>query len=59
MKIAKQLNVKEFIAKSRSPSCGYGQIYDGSFSGRLIQGNGVTVALLERHGIRIIAEEEL
>jgi uncharacterized protein YbbK (DUF523 family) len=59
LKVARQLNIKEFIAKSRSPSCGCGQIYDGTFSGKLIDGDGVTTALLRRNGLRIIPEEEL
>ncbi|MBA7653834.1 hypothetical protein ES703_61695 [subsurface metagenome] len=59
LKIAKQLKVKEFIAKRGSPSCGCGQIYDGSFSGRLINGDGVTTALLRRNGIRITPEGDL
>ena len=59
LRIARQLNIKEFIARSRSPSCGCGQIYDGTFRGRLIDGDGVTTALLRRSGIRIIAEEDL
>jgi uncharacterized protein YbbK (DUF523 family) len=59
LKIAWQLNIKEFIARSKSPSCGCGQIYDGTFSGKLIDGDGVTTALLRRNGIRIIPEEDL
>jgi uncharacterized protein YbbK (DUF523 family) len=59
LKIARQLDIREFIAKSRSPSCGCGQIYDGTFSGKLIAGDGVTTALLRRNGLRIISEEEL
>ena len=59
LKIVRQLNIKEFIGKSKSPSCGCGQIYDGTFSGRLINGDGVTIALLRRNGIRIIPEEDL
>jgi len=59
LKIARQLKVKEFIAKSTSPSCACSQIYDGSFSGRLINGDGVTTALLKRNGIKIIPEEDL
>mgnify|MGYP001142332621 CR=1 FL=1 len=59
LKIAKQLKAKEFIAKSGSPSCGCGQIYDGSFSGRLIDGDGVTTALLRRIGVKITPEEDL
>jgi uncharacterized protein YbbK (DUF523 family) len=59
LKIIRQLNIKEFIGKSKSPSCGCGQIYDGSFSGRLIKGDGVTIALLRRNGIRVTPEEDL
>jgi len=59
LKIAQQLNIKEFIAKSRSPSCGCGQIYDGTFSGKLLDGDGVTTALLRRNDLRIILEEDL
>jgi uncharacterized protein YbbK (DUF523 family) len=59
LNIAKEFNVREFIAKSRSPSCGCGQIYDGSFSGQLIEGDGVTTVLLRRNGIRILPEEHL
>ena len=43
------------ILKSRSPSCGCGTIYDGSFSGTLTSGDGVTTALLKRHGIEVIS----
>jgi len=59
LKIAKQYNIKEFIAKSRSPSCGCGFIYNGSFSKRLIKGDGVTVALFKRNGIKVITENDI
>lgn len=59
LRIAKQYNIKEFIAKSRSPSCGCGSIYDGSFSKRLIKGDGVTVALFKRNGIKVITESDI
>ena len=59
LEIAKQYNIKEFIAKSRSPSCGCGSIYDGSFSKRLIKGDGVTVALFKRNGIKVISENNI
>ncbi|MBU4369805.1 DUF523 domain-containing protein [Patescibacteria group bacterium] len=59
LKIAKLLGIKEFIGKSKSPSCGYGKTYDGSFTGKLINGNGITVALLNRNGIKIISEENV
>ena len=59
LKLARLFNIKEFIGKARSPSCGYGQIYDGTFSGRLTDGDGVTAALLKRNEIEIISEEDL
>ena len=59
LRIAKQFKVSHFIGKSRSPSCGCGQIYDGTFSGRLINGDGVTTALLKRNQIEVITEEDL
>jgi uncharacterized protein YbbK (DUF523 family) len=58
-KIVKLFRIEEFIGKSRSPSCGCGQIYDGTFSWELIDGDGVTTALLKRNGIRVINEEDL
>lgn len=41
------------ILKARSPSCGKKEIYDGSFSGTLTSGDGVTTALLEQNGIEV------
>jgi uncharacterized protein YbbK (DUF523 family) len=46
------------ILKDGSPSCGSGSIHDGTFSGRKRDGQGVTTALLERHGIRVFSEAE-
>ena len=43
--------ITQAILKAKSPSCGCGQIYDGTFSGRLIPGDGVTAALLKQNGI--------
>jgi len=59
LKIAKQYGIKEFIAKSKSPSCGCGLIYDGSFFGKLIKGDGVTVALFKRNAIKVITENDI
>jgi len=59
LKIVKLFHIEEFIGKSRSPSCGCGQIYDGTFSRALIDGDGVTTTLLKRNGIRVITEEDL
>ncbi len=47
------------ILKSNSPSCGSGTVYDGTFSGKLVPGDGVTAELLKEHGIRIINENAL
>jgi len=44
-------NIRHAILKSKSPSCGQGRIYDGSFSGTLTCGDGVTTALLKQNGI--------
>ena len=50
---------KAALLKSRSPSCGKGKIYDGSFSGTLTDRDGVTAELLLSHGIDVYGEEEL
>ena len=55
LKVAQAQGTTSVIFKSRSPSCGCGNIYDGTFSGTLIAGDGVTAALLKRHGIEVIS----
>ncbi len=47
------------ILKEKSPSCGSREIYDGSFSGNLISGQGICARLLEANGIRVIGESEI
>ena len=47
------------MLKEGSPSCGSGSIYDGSFKGRKIPGEGVTTALLRQAGIHVFSELEL
>ena len=59
LKIAKLLNVNKAILKSKSPSCGKGSVYDGTFSGKLIDGNGITTDLLENNNIIVITELDL
>ena len=59
VEIAKQFNVQEAILKSKSPSCGKGEIYDGSFNHNLIVGNGITAEMLLREGIKVTTEVEL
>ena len=56
--IAKKLGINRAILKSKSPSCGCGTIYDGTFSGKLRKGNGVTAALLLKHGMKIYNEKD-
>ena len=51
--------VTKVILQPRSPSCGFGKIYDGTFSGKLIDGNGITAELLTEHGLRVLDEEDL
>ncbi|MGE9984377.1 DUF523 domain-containing protein [Desulfovibrio sp. SGI.169] len=47
------------ILKSRSPSCGFGQIYDGTFSRRLCPGEGIWARLLREAGFALFSEERL
>ena len=52
--LAKKYNIKKALLKAKSPSCGNGQIYDGTFSHTLIEGDGVTTKLLKENGIEVI-----
>ncbi len=47
------------VLKERSPSCGSGQIYDGTYSGSLTAGDGVAAELLKKHGIRVFGESQI
>lgn len=55
LELAQSQGATSVILKARSPSCGCGNIYDGTFSGTLTPGNGVTTALLKRNGIEVIS----
>lgn len=57
LKITKMTGCDCAILKSRSPSCGYGIIYDGTFSKRLIKGNGVFTDMLLKKGIDVVTDE--
>ncbi len=59
LKLAELYGCKAAILKERSPSCGKGQIYDGTFSGTLTEGDGVTAELLKSHEIQIFGESEV
>ena len=53
------LKIKKVILKERSPSCGSKEIYDGTFSHKVIPGMGVTAAYLKRKGIEVFNEDEI
>ncbi len=57
--IVKLFKIKNAILKQKSPSCGYGLIYNGTFSEKLIKGNGVTTTFLKKRDIKVITEENL
>lgn len=58
-KLAHLYNCSYAILKERSPSCGFGKIYDGTFTGKLIEGNGILADLLKKEGISIIGESRI
>lgn len=59
LKIAKLFNVKKALLKAKSPSCGKGKIYDGTFNNILTSGNGITTNLLEKNGIEVLTEQDI
>lgn len=59
IKLLKLYNISCAILKQRSPSCGSRNIYDGTFSGRTIEGQGIAAALLNRNGIPVYSEEDM
>jgi len=52
-------NCTQAILKEGSPSCGSSLIYDGTFSGVKVNGQGVTTSLLRQHGISVISEKDI
>ena len=59
LRIAKLYGCQVAVLKERSPSCGCGWIYDGTFSGKLTDGDGVTAELLRREGINVYGESQV
>ncbi len=59
LKQAIEENIDLAILQSRSPSCGCKQIYDGSFSGKLIDGMGIFARLLTENGIKVLDSEDI
>jgi uncharacterized protein YbbK (DUF523 family) len=56
---AKLAGCEVAVLKERSPSCGSGMVYDGSFSGKLVPGDGLTAALLKENGIKVLTVDRL
>jgi len=58
LEVARLVGAGSAVLKARSPSCGVGFTYDGTFSHTLRPGSGVTAALLEREGFTLYTEED-
>lgn len=59
MKLIRKEDIKCAVLQSRSPTCGVNQVYDGSFSGKLIDGSGVFVRALKDAGYQVIDAEDV
>jgi uncharacterized protein YbbK (DUF523 family) len=59
LEVAKKEGVTKAILKSKSPSCGCGLIHDGTFTGAMISGNGLTADLLIKSGIAVYTDKQI
>ncbi|MCU1496612.1 MAG: purine-nucleoside phosphorylase [Acidimicrobiales bacterium] len=57
--VARSRDVAAAVLKARSPSCGSAQVYDGSFTRLLVEGEGVTAAALRAAGYVVVSEEDV
>ena len=57
LELCKKHGIKKAVLKQNSPSCGSSHIYDGTFSGTLIEGEGCLTALLRKNGIEVTGEK--
>lgn len=57
--MAKTVNAKVAVLKAKSPSCGFGKIYDGTFTKTLVDGNGIAADALFEIGLKIFSEKDL
>lgn len=57
LRIAKLTGCEVAVLKAKSPSCGNGKVYDGTFTNTLKNGDGITAALIKKHGIKVYTEE--
>ena len=56
--LARRYGCKAALLKEKSPSCGSGQIYDGSFTGTLVTGDGVAAQMLKEEGLIVFGESD-
>jgi len=59
LELVQKHGIRIAVLKANSPSCGNLLTYDGTFSGVKVSGEGVTAALLKRHGVQVFSELEL
>ena len=59
LRLARLYGCTAAVLKERSPSCGCGRIYDGTFTGTLTDGDGVTAEVLKENGVTVYGESEL
>ena len=59
LRLARLYGCTAAVLKEKSPSCGCGRVYDGTFSGTLTDGDGVTAELLKENGIKVYGESEI
>jgi uncharacterized protein YbbK (DUF523 family) len=59
LRLAEFFGCRRALLKARSPSCGFGTIYDGTFSGTRTAGNGVLAQLLHEHGLELYTEDQI
>ncbi len=59
LELCKEEGIEVALLKSKSPSCGNDGIYNGTFSGELISGKGMTAKLLEENGVKVFNEKQI
>ena len=59
MEMIQSEDIQCAVLQSRSPTCGVNQVYDGSFSGKLIKGSGVLAQALKAAGYQVIDAEDV
>jgi uncharacterized protein YbbK (DUF523 family) len=59
LRLAKLMGCRQAVLKTRSPSCGSGEVYDGTFTSTCVAGDGLFARLLKEHGITVRTEEDL